>query len=212
MIVQDCDWYFDVISPFSYLQWKTRDRLARHLRLRPVPVVLGALLSHYGQRGPAEIPPKRWHTYRSCQWRAAKLGLAMRFPPAHPFNPIAALRLIVACDAGDAAVDAVFDAVFRNGTDVSDPAILAELGARLGLTDTAKAIARPEVKQRLRDNTDAAIARGIFGVPSLIVNGELFWGEDMTEMLIEFLDNPELFRSDEMMRLKTLPEGIRRQG
>ncbi len=211
MIIQTCDWYFDVISPFAYLQWKARERLAGRVKLRPVPVVLGALLNHYQQKGPAEIPPKRWHTYRYCQWRAAKLGVAMQFPPAHPFNPIAALRLIVALDASDAAVDAMFEAVFREGLDVSDPAILTRIAASLGVADTAAAISRPEVKERLRSNTDAAIAAGVFGVPAIVCGEELFWGEDMTEMLIDYVDEPELFRTEEMLRLKALPVGVQRQ-
>ncbi len=210
MTIETCDWYFDVISPFSYLQWKTRERFAGRIRLRPVPVVLGALLAHYQQRGPAEIPPKRWHTYRYCQWRAAKLGLEFHFPPAHPFNPIAALRLIVALDARDEVVDAVFDSTFGKGQDVSDPAILSALGAALGVDDIATAINRPEVKQRLRENTDAAIATGVFGVPTIKAGAELFWGEDMTEMVIDYIDDPDLFASPEMLRLKTLPEGIHR--
>jgi len=211
MTIQTCNWYFDVISPFAYLQWKTRERLESRVRLRPVPVVLGALLAHYQQKGPAEIPPKRWHTYRYCQWRAAKLGVEMRFPPAHPFNPIAGLRLIVALDAQEEAVDAVFDAVFGKGLDVSDPAVLSALGAALGLDDVATAINRPEVKQRLRENTDAAIAAGVFGVPTIMAGEEMFWGEDMTEMVIDYFDDPDLFASAEMLRLKTLPQGVQRQ-
>ena len=211
MSVQACDWYFDVISPFAYLQWRSRERLDGHIRLRPVPVVLGALLSHYEQKGPAEIPPKRWHTYRYCQWRAAKLGIPLRFPPAHPFNPIAALRMIVALDAGEAAVDAVFDAAFGKGLDVSDLDVLTSIGAALGLQDTAEAIARPEVKQKLRENTDTAIASGIFGVPSIVLNDEVFWGEDMTEMAIEYAGDPGFFRTMEMQRLKALPAGVQRR-
>ncbi len=203
-----CDWYFDVISPFAYLQWKSRERLDGRVRLRPVPVVLGALLSHYQQKGPAEIPPKRWHTYRYCQWRAAKLGVEMRFPPAHPFNPITPLRLIVALDASVAAVDAVFDAAFGKGLDVSDPAVLGAIGAELGLRDTNAAINRTEVKLQLRANTDAAIAAGVFGVPTIIAGEERFWGEDMTEMLLDYVDDPALFHSAEMQRLKHLPEGV----
>ena len=211
MSVQTCDWYFDVISPFAYLQWRSRERLDGHIRLRPVPVVLGALLSHYEQKGPAEIPPKRWHTYRYCQWRAAKLGIALRFPPAHPFNPIAALRMIVALDAGEAAVGAVFDAAFGKGLDVSDLDVLTSIGAALGLQDTAEAIARPEVKQKLRENTDTAIASGIFGVPSIVLNDEVFWGEDMTEMAIEYAGDPGFFRTVELQRLKALPAGVQRR-
>jgi 2-hydroxychromene-2-carboxylate isomerase len=210
MSVQTYDWYFDVISPFAYLQWKTRDRLAAHAKLRPVPVVLGALLSRWEQKGPAEVPPKRFHTYRGCQWRAEKLGIPFRFPPAHPFNPIAALRLIVVLDASEAAVDAVFDAAFGEGRNVSNPVVLNELGRALGLDDVATAISQPSVKLRLRENTDTAIARGVFGVPTTIVDEELFWGEDTTEMLAEYLTNPALFDTSEMHRLRTLPEGVQR--
>jgi len=210
MSVQTYNWYFDVNSPFAYLQWKTRDRLAGIATLRPIPVVLGALLTHWEQKGPAEIPPKRFHTYRACQWRAEKLGIQFRFPPAHPFNPIAALRLIVALDASEEAVDVVFTAAYGEGRDISDPAVLDELGRALGLADVATAISQSSVKLRLRENTDAAIARGVFGVPTTIVNEELFWGEDTTEMLAEYLTDPALFDTPEMRRLRTLPEGVQR--
>ncbi|WCM28535.1 DsbA family protein [Sphingomonas sp. QA11] len=207
---RDCDWYFDVISPFAYLQWKTRGRLGDRVRLVPVPVVLGALLGHWEQKGPAEIAPKRLHTYRTCQWRADTLGIPFRFPPAHPFNPIAALRLIVALDATPAVVDALFDAAFRDGLDVSEPDILEIIGNSLGLEDVAGAIAQPHVKNQLRANTDRAIERGVFGVPTIAVGDDLFWGDDSTEMLIDFLDNPALFTTGEMARLGSLPTGVTR--
>jgi 2-hydroxychromene-2-carboxylate isomerase len=210
MGVQSYDWYFDIISPFAYLQWKTRGRLAAHAKLRPVPVVLGALLSHWGQKGPAEIAPKRFHTYRGCQWRAEKLRIPLRFPPAHPFNPIAALRLIIALGTTEAAVDAVFDATFGAGRDISSPAVLDEIGRAFGLTDVAAAISQPEVKLKLRTNTDTAIAQGVFGVPTTIVGTEIFWGEDTTEMLAEYLANPAFFTTAEMERLRTLPAGVQR--
>ena len=204
------DWYFDVISPFAYLQWKTRSRFGERLRLTPVPVVLGALLGHWEQKGPAEIAPKRLHTYRACQWRADRLGVPFRFPPAHPFNPISALRLIVALGATPAVVDALFDAAFRDGLDVSEPDILETIGNSLGLEDVAGAIAQPHVKNQLRANTDRAIEHGVFGVPTIAVGDDLFWGEDSPEMLIDFLDNPALFTTGEMARLGSLPTGVTR--
>jgi 2-hydroxychromene-2-carboxylate isomerase len=211
MSVQSYDWYFDILSPFAYLQWKSRARLAGLATLRPIPVVLGALLSHWEQKGPAEVPPKRFHTYRACQWRAAKLGVPFRFPPAHPFNPIAALRLIIALGSTDEVVDALFTAAFGAGRDVSDPAVLNEIGENFGLTDVAAAISTPEVKQQLRQNTDAAIAAGVFGVPTTVVGADLFWGEDTTEMLAEYLTTPTLFDTDEMRRLRDLPAGVQRE-
>ncbi|MBV9758855.1 MAG: DsbA family protein, partial [Alphaproteobacteria bacterium] len=138
-----CAWYFDVLSPFSYLQWKTRARFGDRISLRPVPVVFGAILDHWGQKGPAEIGPKRLHLYRSCQWKGEKLGIPFRFPPAHPFNPLPALRLIVALDATEAAVDTVFDAVFKDGRDTTDPMVLDALGRSLGIDDALDRIGSP---------------------------------------------------------------------
>ncbi|WP_157219705.1 2-hydroxychromene-2-carboxylate isomerase [Flavisphingomonas formosensis] len=200
-----CDWFFDIVSPFAYLQWKTRARLAGRIRLRPVPILFGAILGHWQQKGPAEIAPKRLHTYRYCQWRADTLGVPFRFPPGHPFNPVSALRLVVALGAGDAAVDALFDAAFGEGRDVSDMTELAAIGHRFGIADVEVEIARPDIKQRLRANTDAALARGVFGVPTIDVAGTLFWGEDATDMLIAYLDDPDLFDTPEMRRIAALP-------
>lgn len=209
--MEEADWYFDVVSPFAYLQWKSRGRLLGRLHLRPVPIVLGALLTHWGQKGPAEIAPKRLHTYRICQWRAAELGVPFRFPPAHPFNPIAALRLIVALDNREDAVEAVFDAAFRDGRDISAIEVLEEIGQGLGASDVASLIGTPDVKQRLRDNTERAQARGVFGVPTVALRGELFWGEDATGMLLGFLGNPKLFKTPEMQALEAIPVGAQRK-
>lgn len=206
-----CEWYFDVLSPYAYLQWKTRQRFGDRISLTPVPVVFGAILDRWGQKGPAEIAGKRLHTYRWCQWRADRLGIPFRFPPHHPFNPLPALRLIVALDASIAAVDAVFDAVFKDGLDTTDPAVLESLGRSFGIDDVPGAITAPEVKQRLRANTDAAIARGVFGVPTIALDGELFWGEDSSDMLLDFLRDRTLFATREMQRLKSLPTGIVRR-
>jgi 2-hydroxychromene-2-carboxylate isomerase len=205
------DWYFDVLSPFAYLQWKQRQRFRDRVRLRPVPVVLGAILAHWGQKGPAEIAPKRLYTYRWCQWRADRLGIPFRFPPAHPFNPLPALRLLVAAGPTAEAVDMLFDAAFRDGLDLTATEVLEDLGKQLGLDEVARRIADPAVKARLRENTERAIALGIFGVPTTIVGTELFWGEDSTEMLLAFLAERSLFDAPEMRRLATLPSGIHRR-
>jgi|UppTromiDAQMD024_1034429.scaffolds.fasta_scaffold00021_11 2-hydroxychromene-2-carboxylate isomerase len=205
--MSEADWYFDVVSPFAYLQWRTRERFAGRFHLRPIPVVLGAILRHWGQKGPAEIAPKRFHTYRACQWRARQLGVPFRFPPVHPFYPIDALRLLVAVGASEPAVDAVFDAAFGKGQDISDGTVLAQIGGALGVGDVAATIARSDIKDRLRANTEAAIALGVFGVPMLAVGNELFWGEDMTDLALAWSEDRSLLDADEMRRLRDLPSG-----
>jgi 2-hydroxychromene-2-carboxylate isomerase len=201
------DWYFDFISPFAYLQWRRlwRDHPELARRLRPKPVLLAALLTHWGQLGPAELPGKRRHTYRLVQWQAREAGIVLRAPPAHPFNPLAALRLCLAAPDRVAAVHAIFAHLWEHGRAADSAQALAPVARGLGIADPAAAIADPAVKQKLAANGADAIALEIFGVPTLVVDGNLFWGNDATAMALAYLADPALFEDEEMRRIDTLP-------
>jgi 2-hydroxychromene-2-carboxylate isomerase len=206
------DWYFDFISPFAYLQWRRlwRDEPALAQRLRPRPVLLAALLQHWGQLGPAEIAGKRRHTYRLVQWQARELGIPLRAPPAHPFNPLAALRLCLAASDRVAATHAIFAHLWEHGGAVDSAQALAPVAHELGIADAAAAIADPAVKQALADNGAEAIALQVFGVPTLVVDGQLFWGNDATSMALAYLADRSLFDDEEMRRIDTLPVAAER--
>ena len=204
-------WYFDVISPFSYLQLEWLLRHRPDVVLDPRPVVLGAVLSHHGQLGPAEILGKREFTYRYVLWRGHELGVPVRFPPRHPFNPLAALRLIIAAGGGVAVVQQVFRQIWAQGRGAETAAELAQLGAQFGIDDVAVAIAKAEVKERLKASTDEAIADGVFGVPTLLVHGEHFFGQDATAFALAVHDRPELLQEGEYARLAAIPVGVRRE-
>jgi 2-hydroxychromene-2-carboxylate isomerase len=203
-------WVFDVISPFAYLAFPQLSRLPAHVSVEFVPVLFAGLLQHFGQLGPAEIPSKRRFTYRFVLWRARQLGLPMRMPPAHPFNPLPALRLIIAAGSDRRAAGTLLDAVFRAGRDVADPAVIAALARELGVADVQAALNDSALKQRLRDNTAWASARGVFGVPTLVIGQELFWGHDAFDMALEYLRHPEAFRDPDMQAADTLPIGVTR--
>jgi|SRR5579863_4088413 len=202
-------WVFDVISPFAYLAFPRLAQLPQEPEF--LPVLLAALLEHFGQHGPAEIPAKRRFTYRFAMWRARQLGMPMRMPPAHPFNPLAALRLIIAAGSDRRAVGTLLDAVFRDGRDVTDPDVIADLARTLGIADPQAAVSAPEVKQQLRENTDWARTHGVFGVPTLVVGEEIFWGQDAVEMARDYLDAPERFEDAAMRALDQLPVGAARR-
>jgi 2-hydroxychromene-2-carboxylate isomerase len=202
-------WVFDVISPFAYLAFPQLSRLPAHVSVEFVPVLFAGLLQHFGQLGPAEIPSKRRFTYRFALWRARQLGLPMRMPPAHPFNPLAALRLIIAAGSDQRAAGTVLDAVYREGRDVADAAVIAALARELGV-DPQAALGDATVKQRLRDNTNWASSHGIFGVPTLVIGDELFWGHDAFDMALEYLRHPDAFRDPDMQAADTLPVGVTR--
>jgi 2-hydroxychromene-2-carboxylate isomerase len=204
------DWYFDVISPFAYLQWMRLRRDHPQLRLNPRPLLFGALLQHHGQLGPAEIPGKRAFTYRFVSWEARLLGIPLRFPPTHPFNPLVALRLILAADDIHAATDAVFAQIWRAGKAADSAESLQDVGAALGIADVDAAIAREDVKAALRANTEEAIARGVFGVPTLRIGDALFWGNDATGMALDYLADPAAF-AHEFDAVAALPVGVVRK-
>jgi 2-hydroxychromene-2-carboxylate isomerase len=204
------DWYFDFVSPFAFLQSERLATLPPRISVRYRPVLFAALLDANGQRGPAEIPAKRAFTYRFCLWQAKRLGIPMRFPPEHPFNPLPLLRLAIACDSSSAAVHAIFRFVWRDGRLPDLPIEWAELVGMLGIDDAGARIGTPEVKAELRSNTDEAIARGVFGVPTLAIGGELFWGADATQMAIDYVAAGSRFPDPEFARVATLPVGAAR--
>ncbi|MGN7917084.1 2-hydroxychromene-2-carboxylate isomerase [Lysobacter sp. ESA13C] len=202
-------WYFDFISPFSYLQWQKLRPMVRERAIELVPVAFGAVLEARGQKGPAEIVGKREFTYRHVLWQARREGIALRFPPAHPFNPLAALRLCLVAGSTPEAVDAIFDWIWRRGEAGDSVEALAPVIDALGVE--AEALGADAIKAALRDNTEAALVAGVFGVPTLSIGDELFWGNDAHDFALDALQHPELLDDPEMQRLKQLPVGIRRR-
>lgn len=200
-------WYFDFISPFSYLHWQKVKALPE--AVTPVPIVFGAVLAACGQKGPAEIAGKREFTYRHVLWQARQEGVALRFPPAHPFNPLAALRLCVAAGASARAVDALFDWIWKEGRAADSSEALAPVAATLGID--AAAAQGEEAKARLRANTEAAIAAGVYGVPTMAFGDQLFWGNDAHDFALAALRNPAVLDDPEMQRVATLPVGVQRR-
>jgi len=210
-MTRHADWYFDFVSPYAYLQLESFDRLPEDLEVRAVPVLFAGLLGHWETKGPAEIPAKRRQTYRYCHWLAEKRGIPFKAPPRHPFNPLALLRLAVALDGDLGAVRAMFRHVWGEGKDGQDPAALHALATSLGVDDAGALINDRAVKQQLRQNTDDAVGRGVFGVPTFVVGEEVFWGEDVMGMMLEYLADPGLFTRGELERLGDLPVAAARK-
>jgi 2-hydroxychromene-2-carboxylate isomerase len=208
--VSEVDWYIDFVSPFAFLQAELLAREPLRVRLVCRPLLFAGLLERWGQLGPAEITPKRRFTYRHCVWKADSLGVPMRFPPVHPFNPLALLRLAIAAGSGFETCLRIFRFVFRDGHSVDESDAWQSLCHDIGIADVAERVADPSVKQALRANGDEAIARGVFGVPTLVVGTELFWGVDATDMCRDYLQGKQVFDSAEMARLEDLPQAGRR--
>jgi 2-hydroxychromene-2-carboxylate isomerase len=205
------DWYFDFVSPFSYICLHRLEELQGQVSVEVSykPVLFAGLLNHWGQKGPAEIPAKRRWTYRWCTWWANELGITFRFPAAHPFNPLPHLRLAIAAGCTPGAVKQIFEAVWTTGHNAADPQRLSDLCKNLGI-DEAR-LSAPEVKDQLRKNTEDAAKLGVFGVPSFVIDGEVFWGADAVDFAKAFLKDVSVLRNEEMHRVDNLPVGAARQ-
>jgi 2-hydroxychromene-2-carboxylate isomerase len=202
------DWCFDFVSPYSYICLHRLGEIPGSIVYKPV--LFAGLLSHWGQKGPAEIAAKRQWTYRWCTWWAGELGIPFRFPAAHPFNPLHHLRLSIACGNRPEAVRHIFDSIWQGGEDAGDPQRFATLCRELDVSE--ERLSSQGVKDELRRNTEQAAVRGVFGVPSFVLDGEVFWGADAIGFLKAFLADPAAVRNEEMRRLASLPVGAARKG
>jgi len=210
--------YFDYISPYAYLAWTQMPALAaRHGRtLEPVPVLFAGLLNALGTKGPAEVPPKRLYVFKNVFRLAHGLSVPVAPPPAHPFNPLLALRVteaVTEMEARAKVVSALFAATWGGGQGVEGTERVGALLSSLGLDAAAllEAAHSAEIKARVRGNTEALLAAGGFGVPSCVVEGELFWGVDSLGHLEQFLRGEDPLRSVDLERWRDLPASASRE-
>jgi len=212
--------YFDYLSSNAYLAWKQLPGLASRygVAIEPIPVLFAGLLEAHGQLGPAEVRPKALWMAKNNLRKAVLLGLPLNRPKHHPWNPLLSLRisgLPIPLESRRALIDALFDAVWVNGRHVSEPSQVAEVATEVGLDGPALVTAaqQPEAKAQLRAQTDAAIAAGVFGVPSMLVENELFWGYDDWPYLELFLAGKDPIGPHEMAKWTSAvrPSAVRRR-
>ncbi|MCY4238576.1 MAG: DsbA family protein [Rhodospirillaceae bacterium] len=207
--MKQIDWYFDYVSPFAYLQSRRLQEFHGAAEIRPIPVLFAGLLNAFDGLGPAELPTKRIWTYRICQFNAEQWGIPFRMPPAHPFSPLRLLRLTIALNNDAETIDAIYRFIWADGRDPDTewPALMK----MLAIGDAAERISDDSVKLALKANTDAAIAAGVYGVPTLMIDGEAFWGVDGTDFAKAYLADPSILESDAMTRIDTLPNAADRR-
>jgi 2-hydroxychromene-2-carboxylate isomerase len=210
--------YTDVISPYAYVAYKALPAIAEKAgrEIVVVPVLFAALLNAHGQKGPAEIPAKRVYTFKDAYRKARAVGLpGLVPPPSHPFNPLLALRAAstdMDPDVRRRFVDALFDAVWKDGTGLETPEAVAACARRVGLDADAvlKAASEQATKDRLRAANEKAIAEGAFGVPTMVADGELFWGVDALPHLALHLEGKDTVPTDAYARWGALPASAAR--
>ena len=204
------DHYFDYVSPFAYLLNEQLHRLPKDVQINHIPVLFAGLLKHWGQLGPVEVDKKRLFTYRHTTWLAERLGVGFRFPNPHPFNPLPYLRLTIALDNNPDVVNEIYRIIWTQDCDPTSMDCWNLVCNTLGVADAVELISDVKVKSALRTNTDSAIALGVFGVPTITADGELFWGLDSMEMLNDYLADRSLFDKKNRDRLEHIQDPVQR--
>lgn len=206
--------YFDVISPYAYLAFERLPQVLEGISYQVTykPVLFAGILKHHGQLGPAEIAPKRAWTYRQVKWIADQLEIDLKLPSAHPFNPLALLRLAVACGVNGLpnryVTETLFHHVWRTGLDAGSAERIEALTKALRPAHEPNS---PEVKTLLKDHTTAAIQDGVFGVPTFKVDDKLFFGLDALPMLAAYLNNDAWFEGSVWDDVLSVAVGTSRQ-
>ena len=209
------DFYFDPISPYAYLAFERLPMalMGHSVVLRYKPILFAGLLKVWGQKGPAEIEPKRAWTYRQVVWLAQQQGTCLELPAQHPFNPLPLLRLAYACaQPGDYpsryVCEMLFKHVWQGGLDAGDA---DRLRALTTLLQPLQDPSNPNVKQRLQEETQMAVQEAVFGVPTALVDGKSFFGQDGLQMLSAYLNGDAWFADEAWNQLGALVPGVRRR-
>ena len=210
---------FDYISTNAYLAWTQLPRLgARYgFAVEPVPVLFAGLLEAHGQLGPAEVRPKALWMARNNLRKAVLLGAPLQPPAHHPFNPLLSLRLSslpLPDDERRALIDALFQAVWVQGVHVSDPEVVEQVARRgrpPGRGARRRARSSPRRRPASARRPTRRSRRGVFGVPTMLVGGELFWGYDDLPYLELHLAGKDPLDGREVARWMPTPSAMRRR-
>jgi 2-hydroxychromene-2-carboxylate isomerase len=186
------DFYFEFSSPYGYIASALVDdlagRIGREIRWRPF--LLGPVFKATGSGPLVDIPMKGEYSRRDFGRSARFYGVRFAMPPKFPIGTVAAMRAFYWAQASDAGLAkrlavALYNAYFVEGKDISEPRTVVEVGSALGIDASAleAGLADASLKERAKAEVDEAIARGVFGSPYFIVDGEPFWGCDRIPML-----------------------------
>jgi 2-hydroxychromene-2-carboxylate isomerase len=208
---------FDFLSPYAYLAWTKIHGIAAaaEREVEPWPVLFAGLLDAHGTKGPAEIPAKRRYLVKDIVRIASAFGVPIAAPVAIPFRSLHALRMAsLPMDAGTRrrVVDRLFAGAWARSEDLTDRAVLARIAEESGLGARAVEDAEaPENKDRLRKRTEEAVSLGVFGVPTTIADGEIFWGTDSLPHLERFLAHRDPVRAEIVEAFARVPIGAQRR-
>lgn len=206
--MKELNFYFDFLSPFSYFAWLKMESFAKELNLQVnyKPVALGPLLNHWQIKGPGEVEPKREFLLKQMLRYASKNQIEFTTPKTHPFNSLYALRLSLKGVAGihqERVIETLWKAGWQKRIDMGEPDELLKVlrDSDLPADELYEKSFSREAKAELKQNIQEAISKGAFGVPSFVVDDELFWGQDSMIELKDFIQGNDTLDREKLHSL-----------
>jgi 2-hydroxychromene-2-carboxylate isomerase len=190
-MIKSIDFYFDFISPYSYLAHKEIKTLKekKNIIFNYKPILVGGLHNLQGITAPAFIKPKLKHMISDCDLIAKKNKSTFIWNSKFPINSLNIMRgyLFINEEAKDLYLNVIFDAYWKDDLDTSNEKILETLlkKCEINTNEFFDGIKDPKIKDQLKDVTQEAHDKEIFGAPSFVVNNKIFWGQDRLEFALD---------------------------
>ena len=185
------DFYFDFISPYSYLAYKKLKLLnnEKKIKIKFRPILLGGLHNLHGIKAPAFIPAKAKHMIRDCKLIAEKNKIKFKFNSYFPIRSLNLMRGVFVAEEDDYKsyyIDTIFNAIWQDGLNMNDENVIEKILKNLNVNPKTFLLrsASSSIKDSLRKRTNEAYEKGIFGAPSFVSNNKIFWGQDRIEFAL----------------------------
>tara|TARA_X000001036_G_scaffold376540_1_gene365929 strand:+ start:2152 stop:2739 length:588 start_codon:yes stop_codon:yes gene_type:complete len=190
-MIKSFDFYFDFISPYSFLAHKEVIKIEKQnsIKIRYKPILLGGLHNLHGIKAPAFIPAKAKHMIRDCKLIAEKNKIKFKFNSYFPIRSLNLMRGVFVADEDNFKsyyIDSIFNAIWQDGLNMNDESIIQKILKNLDINPKTflLRVASSSIKDMLKQKTNEAYEKGIFGAPSFVSNNKIFWGQDRIEFAL----------------------------
>ena len=190
-MIKSFDFYFDFISPYSFLAHKEIIKIERvnSIKIRYKPILLGGLHNLHGIKAPAFIPAKAKHMIRDCKLIAEKNKINFKFNSYFPIKSLNLMRGVLVAEEDNFKsyyIDNIFNAIWQDGLNMNDENILQKILKNLNVNPKTflLRVSSSSIKDLLKKKTSEAYEKGIFGAPSFVSNNKIFWGQDRIEFAL----------------------------
>ena len=190
-MIKSFDFYFDFVSPYSFLAHKQIKKIEKKegIKIRYKPILVGGLHNLHGIKAPAFIPAKAKHMIRDCKLIAAKNGVKFKFNSYFPIRSLNLMRGVFVAEEDNIKsyyIDSIFNTIWQDGLNMNDQVIIEKVLKNLNVNPKTFILrsTSSQIKDSLRKKTNDAYEKGIFGAPTFMVNNKIFWGQDRIEFAL----------------------------